>query len=49
MWESELKTLLNDVNIKNKQNLKKAHENNIAMPINFFNVFLEFANMGTFN
>ena len=49
MWENELKTILNDSNLKNKQHLKNAHENNVAMSINFFNAFLEFANMETFN
>ena len=50
LWGTELNTIFNNVDeMKSKINTKKAHENGIAMSIQFFNIFMEYSDMDSFH
>ena len=50
LWGVELNTILNNPEeMKSKMNTKQAHQNGIAMCIQFFNVFMEYCDMDTFH
>jgi hypothetical protein len=49
LWGNELNTILNNQEeMKSKMNTKQAHQNGIAMCIQFFNVFMEYSDIDTF-
>lgn len=50
LWGVEINTILNNPEeMKSKMNTKHAHQNGIAMCIQFFNVFMEYCDMDTFH
>ena len=50
LWGIELNTILNNPEeMKSKMNTKQAHQNGIAMCIQFFNVFMEYCDKDTFH
>ena len=49
LWNSEIDSILNNhEEMKSKINTKKAHENGISMCIHFFNIFMEYCNLDSF-
>jgi hypothetical protein len=50
LWGNEINCLINNQKeMKSKENTKQAHENGIALCINFFNIFMGYCDMDSFH